>query len=111
MAPSNDQVDPAAIYVVRDGPLKGGMASILEVQEDGKRIRALVSRGNLLTPPILIDASLLKKMPTAWWAPEIRADWRIAVPITFFACYLLLMGVCLLLWGFLGPTRTKDGDR
>jgi hypothetical protein len=66
MDSSSDKIDPDAHYRVTDGPLKNGYVTILSVEEDGKRVRALVSNKDWVTPPIWLETSALKRMGLNW---------------------------------------------
>jgi hypothetical protein len=48
------------IYRVTQGPLKGGIASIIE--EDGDRVLAIVSGNDWLTPPVYLKRNDLEKV-------------------------------------------------
>jgi uncharacterized protein (DUF983 family) len=77
MHDSGDKIDPDANYLVADGPLKDAFVTILSVEEDRKRVRALVSHKDWVTPPIWLDASMLKKMSRNWspasWLTRVGA--------------------------------------
>jgi hypothetical protein len=100
---SQDRIDPKTIYVVREGPLKGGFVTILAVEEGGRRVRALVSRGNLLTPPIMLDTSLLRKMRSTgshlpWWAQTCACGLGISLFVAFelrWPMALIVAAACL----------------
>jgi hypothetical protein len=75
---STKKTEDEPLYVVRDGPLKGEMVSIISVE--GDRVRAIVSGNDHVTPPIYIARSQLKKIPSAFWL----------LPRWTQACYVII---------------------
>jgi hypothetical protein len=64
-------IDPGTIYAVCGGPLQGGMATIVAVEQDGRRVHAIVQVGRTLTPPVVLETSLLGKRlgpSIPWWS-------------------------------------------
>jgi hypothetical protein len=65
VATRHRETDPA--YVIRDGPLKGGYVSVISVDDQHDRVRAIVGGEHWLTPPIFVARSQLKKIPSGFW--------------------------------------------
>jgi hypothetical protein len=82
-----NKIDPDAHYRVTDGPLAGWFVTILSVEEDGQRVRALASNKDWVTPPVWLESSRLKKFKSDWsfasWQLRIGAIGLWAALMTF----------------------------